>query len=82
MGAIGARDRLDFTMLGGVVNLAARLCAAAPPDAILVSAAVREALTDAPFVSFAALPPLDLKGLSASVTPWAATPAQATDPVA
>ena len=44
MGAIGARERLDFTMLGGVVNLAARLCAAAPPDAILVSAPVREAL--------------------------------------
>ena len=82
MGAIGARDRLDFTMLGGVVNLAARLCAAAPPDAILVSAPVREALADAAFVSFAALPPLDLKGLSAPVTPWAATPAEATHPVA
>jgi adenylate cyclase len=40
MGAIGARDRLDFTMLGGVVNLAARLCAAAPPDTVLVSAPV------------------------------------------
>jgi adenylate cyclase len=82
MGAIGARERLDFTMLGGVVNLAARLCAAAPPDATLVSGPVRDALLDAPFVTFAALPPLDLKGLSAPVTPWAATPAEAADPVA
>ena len=33
MGAIGARDRLDFTALGRVVNLASRLCDAAPPTA-------------------------------------------------
>ncbi len=81
MGAIGARQRLDFTMLGGVVNLAARLCAAAPPDSVLVSDPVREALADAPFVTFSALPPLELKGLSAPVTPWAATPAEAADEV-
>ena len=54
----------------------------ARPTRVLVSAPVREALTDAGFVSFAAQPPLDLKGLSAPVTPWAATPAEATHPVA
>lgn len=82
MGAIGSRERLDFTMLGGVVNLAARLCAAAPPDTVLVSAPVRDALASAGFVRFAALPPLELKGLAAPVTPWAATPAEAADTVA
>jgi adenylate cyclase len=81
MGAIGARERLDFTMLGGVVNLAARLCAAAPPDSVLVSTPVRDALAGAPFVAFSALPPLELKGMSAPVTTWAATPAEAAHPV-
>ena len=82
MGAIGARDRLDFTVLGGVVNLAARLCAAAPPDAILVSGPVRDALADEAFVAFAPLPPIELKGLSAPVTAYAAYPAEAADAVA
>jgi adenylate cyclase len=81
MGAIGAKDRLDFTVLGRIVNLAARLCSAAPPDAILVSAQVREALADAAFVSFGALPPIELKGMSAPVTVYAAYAAEAADEV-
>ena len=82
IGAIGARARLDFTVLGGCVNLAARLCAAAPPDAILVTAQVREALAAEAFVSFLALPPIELKGLSAPVTVFAAYAAEAADEVA
>ena len=82
MGAIGARERLDFTVLGAVVNLAARLCAAAPPDAVLVSAQVRAALADADFVAFDSLPPIELKGMAAPVTVFAASAAVAADEVA
>lgn len=70
MGATGARDRMDFTVLGGAVNLAARLCAAAPPDAVLVSASVAEALNGDPAFRLQSLPLLTLKGIAKPVPVW------------
>lgn len=78
MGAIGSRDRLDFTALGGVVNLASRLCDAAPADRVIVAGAVRDVLAGHDFVRFEPLPPIPLKGYATPVAAFAAHAASLT----
>jgi len=73
LGAMGAQDRMDFTVLGSTVNLAARLCSKAPGGDVLVNAAIREAvLTAAVPIDFDVLEPLTLKGYAAPVPAFAA----------
>lgn len=62
MGAMGAKDRMDFTVLGSTVNLSARLCGKADPDQVLVDQATRDAARGVPGVRFAGLDPIPLKG--------------------
>ena len=67
MGAMGARDRMDFTVLGSTVNLSARLCSKAAPGQALIDQATRDAATDLTGMRFEALEPIALKGYAQPV---------------
>jgi len=61
-GCMGSMDRLNYTVLGDRVNLAARLCARAQAGEALIDDATRAALGDTPAVE--ALEPVSIKGFS------------------
>ncbi len=62
IGALGSRQRLDYTAIGSTVNLAARLCAAAKSGQLLISQAVATELGDS--VPMRSLPAVSLKGFA------------------
>jgi adenylate cyclase len=66
MGTVGALHRMDFTVLGDHVNLAARLCSAAKPRQTLASAAVVRAMSDSAVIA-RRLEPISVKGKSAPI---------------
>jgi len=74
MGAMGASDRMDFTVLGSVVNLSARLCGKAAPGEVLVDQATFDANADLDTVTFDLPPPIALKGYAAPVQAYSAIP--------
>lgn len=67
-GAIGHESRMDFTVIGDVVNTGARLCSAAAGDQILVTASVRDAVGDSRDLEFQATEPLSVKGKREPIT--------------
>ncbi|MBM1310260.1 HAMP domain-containing protein [Sulfitobacter mediterraneus] len=72
VGAMGARERMDFTVLGSTVNLSARLCSKADPGQVLLDQATRDASGDLDGVAFETLAPIALKGYADPVPNFAA----------
>ncbi len=72
LGAFGYEGRVDYTAIGGVVNLAHRLCNKASAGEVLIDRKVRAALDDT--VRVDALPPLNLKGYSHPVPAFRLSP--------
>ena len=75
MGAMGAKERMDFTVLGSTVNRAARLCNKAEPGQVLLDAPTQAQSTDLADVQFDPLDPIRLKGYADPVPAYAARPA-------
>ena len=65
LGQIGFAERMDYTAIGTVTNLAARLCAEAKDGQILVSRRVAIAVEDS--ATLEEIGDLSLKGLSQTV---------------
>lgn len=66
-GNMGAEDRLNYTVVGANVNLAARLCSAAVPMQILVSETTYLTLANPEKFHFQKLAPVTLKGIDTPV---------------
>jgi len=64
VGAMGSRERMDYTVLGDHVNLSARLCSKADPRQTLVSEVVYKALPKKLRKKGNSLPAISVKGKS------------------
>jgi adenylate cyclase len=79
-GAIGHEERMDFTVIGDVVNTGARLCSVAAKDEILISAAVRDAAGEVDGIRIEPGEPIALKGKREPLPVFKVTQAPAAPP--
>jgi adenylate cyclase len=73
MGAMGSKERMDYTVLGDHVNLAARLCSYAAARQSIVSEAVAEKVRANPAFQLEALEPIRVKGKSGALNVYSVT---------
>ncbi len=66
-GNMGAENRLNYTVLGRSVNLAARLCSAAKPMQILISKQTLEVDVVSGHIEVDELSPMELKGFDQAI---------------
>jgi len=71
VGNFGSTDRMDYTIIGGEVNLAARLEAQAEPGGILMSHETYVLVQD--IVRARELKPITVKGIRREIRPYAVT---------
>ena len=71
VGNFGSKDRMDYTIIGGEVNLAARLESQADPDGILLSYETYAVVRD--MVDAEERPSIEAKGIRREIRPFALT---------